>query len=742
MYLKELELSGFKSFAKKTKLSFTSPITAIVGPNGSGKSNIAESFRFVLGEQSMKSMRSKRGEDLIFNGTEQATRSNKASVKLVFDNKNRFLDIDFDEVSIERTVHRDGVNEYSINGSSVRLKDVQELLSSAHIGASGHHIISQGEADRILNANSRDRKAIIEDALGLRVFQYKKIESERKLDKTEANVKEVESLRRENAPHIKFLKKQVEKIEKTEQMRREIKSLYKEYFKRESEYIDFTKEDLDKKIREPKEKLKELEAQMKKAQSILEQSEKRDGTSDELISLEKNLQEIRQEKDELVRKTGQIDGEISSQKRLIEREERLAESDENRTILVRDLMPLLRTLEEAEGKEDVSFIKSILSQVKQALRQFLQSETSSHLSEKIAEMKNEILSLHKQKEEIQRKLDEVARKEKDVEDKYNSLKEKIEAEKNNERDAEKQVLIIRAEENKVRGEISHLEDLQVRLKLEEEEFRRDLAEAGVLVGHEALAYKIHDLLPDEILAEEREEQKKRKKEIEKLKIRIEDAGGGSGEEIIKEYEQVKERDEFLEKELLDLEKSAESLKELIKNLEEEIDKKFKEGIKKINAEFQNFFSLMFGGGSASLKLIKQEKRKKSDLDMDIEMEEEEVEEGIEISVSLPRKKIRGLEMLSGGERALTSIALLFAMSQVNPPPFIILDETDAALDESNSRKYGDMVESLSNHSQLILITHNRETMSRAGVLYGVTMGGDGISKLLSIAFDEAVNVAK
>ena len=99
-------------------------------------------------------------------------------------------------------------------------------------------------------------------------------------------------------------------------------------------------------------------------------------------------------------------------------------------------------------------------------------------------------------------------------------------------------------------------------------------------------------------------------------------------------------------------------------------------------------------------------------------------------------------MLSGGERALTSIALLFAMSQVNPPPFLVLDETDAALDEANSRKYGDMLENLARHAQLIIITHNRETMSRAGVLYGVTMGSDGISKMLSVKFDEAVKIAK
>ena len=123
-------------------------------------------------------------------------------------------------------------------------------------------------------------------------------------------------------------------------------------------------------------------------------------------------------------------------------------------------------------------------------------------------------------------------------------------------------------------------------------------------------------------------------------------------------------------------------------------------------------------------------------------EEAEQETGIDIEVNLPRKKIKSLMMLSGGERALTSIALIFAMSQVKPPPFIILDETDAALDEANSKKYGDMIESLAKCSQLILITHNRETMSRAGVIYGVTMDRASVSKLLSIAFDAAVAVAK
>ena len=128
MRLTSIELSGFKSFAKKTALQFGSSITAIVGPNGSGKSNVAESFRFVLGEQSIKSMRGKRGEDLIWNGSSSSPRGGRAGVKLVFDNADRVLNLDFDEVSIERVVHRGGSNDYLLNGSQVRLRDVQALL--------------------------------------------------------------------------------------------------------------------------------------------------------------------------------------------------------------------------------------------------------------------------------------------------------------------------------------------------------------------------------------------------------------------------------------------------------------------------------------------------------------------------------------------------------------------------------------------------------------------------------------
>jgi chromosome segregation protein len=231
VYLKSIELTGFKSFGKKTELVFGSRIAAIVGPNGSGKSNVADGFRFVLGEQSMKSMRGKRGEDMIWGGSPALPRMNRAAVRLVFDNAKRLLDIDFSEVVVERIVHRDGANEYLLNGSQVRLKDVIRLLAGANIGGSGYQIISQGEADRILNASPRERREMVEDALGLKLYQHKKAESERKLEETAVNIDKTKSLRRELAPHLKFLEAQVEKIEKAREMKAELAHKLADYWR-------------------------------------------------------------------------------------------------------------------------------------------------------------------------------------------------------------------------------------------------------------------------------------------------------------------------------------------------------------------------------------------------------------------------------------------------------------------------------------------------------------------------------
>jgi chromosome segregation protein len=306
---------------------------------------VAEGFRFVLGEQSIKSMRGKRGEDLIFNGGGEGSRVNRASVKVIFDNRKRILNVDFDEVTIERVVHRDNSNEYFINGSPSRLKDIVELLAGAHIGASGHHIISQGEADRILNANIRERREMIEDALGLKIYQYKKIESQRKLEKTEENMKSVESLRREIAPHLKFLKKQVEKVEKVQELREELRKLYKEYFKREETYLVHEKKVIFDEKNPLTKELAELDLEISHARRILENSKNRDAKSDELIALESALQKVRGEKDALMRELGNIEGEISAAQRIITKEKEKQTKDEFKTVYLKDVEEIAKKID-------------------------------------------------------------------------------------------------------------------------------------------------------------------------------------------------------------------------------------------------------------------------------------------------------------------------------------------------------------------------------------------------------------
>lgn len=752
MQLKSLEIKGFKSFANKTVFEFDAPISAIVGPNGSGKSNAVEAFRFVLGEQSMKSMRSKKGEDLLFNGSRSVSRANRASVKVTLDNSDRLLDIDFDEVTIERVVHRDASNEYILNGSQVRLKDITELLAEANIGISGHHIISQGEADKVLNINTRERKTMIEDALGLKVYHYKIDKAEKKLNKTEQNLKEIKSLRRELKPRLKYLEKQVKKLKKARELSKTLTEKYKEYFKREAVYIEYEKKRIKEEMEQPKSKLEHLISEKKEAQEVLDAQEERreDPRKEKLTALQEKLEEIRDQKDMLSRKIGRVEGGISSEERNLKREEKREQSSSDNIPLdtVRSLFNAMNnTIQAALSGDSADEMRRTLREIKRQFNSFLEDH-SNEVSEEdgaavISSIKENIDNLKEKRNTIQSELADIKEKENDIFEKYQVLESKIKSDQQEHQKAEKRLLELKAKESNIRSQLNTLEGKRDLLEEVESEFKSELGEAGTILGKEATKYADivvenengEKISPDQIVSEDRSKQKKRRKEIEKMKAQLENARRDTSRGVQSEYEEVKERDVFLANEIEDLSSSKERLSELIEELEGTLEHKFKDGIEEINKKFEHFFSLMFGGGEATLKITKENVRGGDD-------DEDEYEHGVDIDVNLPYKRIKGLEMLSGGERALTSIALLFSVTQINPPPFIVLDETDAALDEANSRKYGDMIEELSEESQLVLITHNRETMSRADVLYGITMGGDGVSKLLSIEFEEAVKVAK
>jgi len=731
--LKRLEIAGFKSFAKKTSLDFSSSVTAIVGPNGSGKSNVAEAFRFALGEQSMKSMRGKRSEDLIWSGSNTSPRSNRASVAVVFDNRKKiFPKMEYDEVSIERAVYRDGASEYSVNGSKVRLRDVQELLASANIGDTGHHIISQGEADRILLSAPRERRAMLEDALGLRVFEFKKQEAEKKLEKTEENVKQVEALRREILPHIKFLSKQVEKIERAEELIKELTESAREYFAIEELYIRSEKASSTTRLSDAKERFTTISAELAPLQDRAALDSEGMKRAEMVRNAERELDRALGEHAMLSREIGRVEGALDAARKRAEaatQEPYVKVPREDFAALKNEVDAQIRT---SEGSPEA--LRAAFMAIKSAIGAFFDRFTGG--SELMAEEQREVFALEEERKGLAAREEELAAASEKA--RHALVRAREESAAHEETGRENQYRVLDMAEVKAREEatVTREENRQHELSMLAEELERDRAEVMALAGTAALSYVPLSTLPQE----ERRVQEDRKRSMERLKIRVEEAGG-TGEDVRTEYKDATEREQFLTRELEDLSKSAEGLRALIRDLDEELGKTFAEGLAKVNASFSEFFALMFGGGTARLILEEPEEPEEGEEGE----EEEEVRDkkpGIEIAVNLPKKRVQALMQLSGGERALTSIALIFAMSQVNPPPFLILDETDAALDEANSRRYGDMIESLAKRSQLIVITHNRETMSRAGILYGVTMGNDGISKLLSVKFEEAMLVAK
>ncbi len=486
-----------------------------------------------------------------------------------------------------------------------------------------------------------------------------------------------------------------------------------------------------------------------------------DDTRDALVALEEKLSALRSRRQEVSHAAGRIEGQVAYLERAIADAKRRQSHAAQAPVPFDEVAHIVgiveRNAESASGISDIAGLRQVIEGMVRTLRSFLNDATRADRTEpEAARMQSEHAELLQRKAENDESLRAIETDETVLRSEYDALKASIEAEATESRAAEREVFRIMGRQRELVEGIARLDRECEFLARDHEEFNREIQETIVLIGRDAAQYQQvtsaadgTPLTEEVVLNEPRDAQQDRRRALEKMKIRLEELGGGGHDEIMKEYNDVRDRDAFLVREIADLEQSVEKLEALIADLTAELNEQFDSGIEKITTEFNRFFMLMFGGGSASLvRIAPKPRKKKSELegifDEDADAVEPELpeEEGIDIDVKLPNKRVRGLEMLSGGERALTSIALIFAMSQVNPPLFVILDETDAALDEANSRRYGDMIESLAKKSQLILITHNRETMSRAGVLYGVTMGSDGVSKLLSVKFDEAVAVAK
>ena len=722
MRLKKLEILGFKSFAHKTALEFPVNISAIVGPNGSGKSNVADSVRWVLGEQSFKNLRSKSGVDLIWAGSAVKSAQGKAGVSLYFDNNDGFFPIDFEEVIIGRKVYRDGANEYYLNNSQVRLKDIAELLARSKLGLRGHSIVNQGSTDEILKADPLERRGILEEALGLREFQLKKSEAEAKLLETSVNLEQTASLINEIFSHLRSLKRQVEKFKKREFLINDLNNLENEFFKIKIQEILAERSENQKAREEINAEIAKTKENFEVKQKIFEeQLAKISQTGKENGQLEIDLEKLNAEQYNIMRELGRVEGLIESAKKHNVKNVKTLEM-----VLAIKIKYWAKRLNAVSELVDVNAIKKavkdLAGEIEIISNYFERNEISKILSlVDLADLEEESGSPYeKDKEDLKIKLAK-------LENQIKQAKEtvlKIRLEETKWRD---KYLDFQKELEKARREYISAQEVTQKFDLEEEKIK--LREADIKSEMWSSGKKYEEFIANfaaiESIVLKTEFPTLTELENKIIKLRREIADIGSiDEETRREYEETNKRHEFLTTESTDLNHAVDSLKNLIRDLADRINNDFKTGLIKINEEFNHYFRLMFGGGSASLKTGLPA--------------EALAEAGVSINVSVPKKRVKDLSLLSGGERSLVSIALLFAIVSASRPPFLILDEIDAALDENNAVRFAKVLKDLAEKTQFILITHNRATMEIANVLYGVTMGDDGVSKLFSLKLEDAV----
>ncbi len=697
MFLQRLELQGFKSFAVKTVLDFPARITAIVGPNGSGKSNVTDAIRWLLGEREAKNLRGGRADDLIFAGTARRSRVGFAHASLSFDNASGFFPVEESEVVIARRIDREGVSQFSLNRSELRLKDVIDFFARARLGARGLSVIGQGESDLILRASPLERREMLEEALGLKEYLLKKRSALRELHGVSANLTTAKVMLEELDPRLRALRRQVSRWEARSSLEAELRTLEGVFFGARARSITA--------------RLSCLEVERGGAERALDESRlSLSGLASELARVEASAPASREALEEVRRRRRAL-----IETRMAEAAPAAPKPAPRSHLRGEEVLDEIRSVAEvALASPHADRLREALSRILALVldRSVLGAETLGRGEGRSPEEVGPNATLR------------------------GSLDTFDEEERRLTAELETFNVAFRAALTAVettRGEIVRAESVVRTLSFEEDELRRSRLE--LVRELEALGLGIEEVAASP-LPPEGGDPLSIERRIYRLRGELASLGE-IDEAVLDEARSVSERHSFLTAQVADLEGALGDLTRVVRDLDRKIHRDFSDALERINAELERFMRLMFGGGSASLSLSgesapQDREGERADASPEEEESASDARQGIEIGVSLPEKRVRGLETLSGGERSLVSIAILFAVVSISPPPFLVLDEIDAALDERNARRFGELLAETSPETQFIVVTHNRATMEAADVLYGVTMGEDGASKILSL----------
>jgi chromosome segregation ATPase len=754
MYLRSIEMKGFKSFPERTRLEFSPGVSVIVGPNGSGKSNITDAVLWALGEQSPGAIRGASMQDVISAGGKGVGQRRAAEVEVTIDNSEGRAASELSEISIQRRLDRSGDGTYRLNGARCRLVDVVEVLSDTNLGREMHSVISQGRVESIVHSKPRERRLLVEEAAGLGKHRKRRRRAELKLRSARDNLDRALDLEREARARLRPLKRQAQAAELGARIEREELGLRARLVaeelrsggdraaaaQRTAEEARRARDEVEKRLAEVSERRRVAEERfaardrertqawgtLTKLRGEQERIAIRSaGLADRAAHLESRLETMRAEFGPLTLDLDATAAAPAARGRKLEEE--LGEIDAGLGSAVEGLRRA-RTDDLPEAERETA-LGAVRSGAERAVRHARRAE--GLLGERHRE------ALRARMEAGERLLEEIRAAAGASEATAAAIRARVErietdvvgAEGSGDEIAEEMRACSRRES-----------ELQVEMKAASDRLTTAEVEATQLGDRRAEVERemalIADRIGEEVEAaaepmaeEERVEIDRRMERLERRRAQI----GPVNPLAEREYEEAREHVESLQAQREDTERGMRELEALIADIDREIERAFEETFEATAANFGEMVEHLFPGGRGALRRVAL--RPVADPDAaeaeDGEEEREREELGVEIEVTPAGKSTRKLSLLSGGEKSLVALAFVFAVFLARPCPFYILDEVEAALDDANIDRFLQLIRRFCDRAQFVIVTHQKRTMDAADVLYGVTMADDGVTRVVS-----------
>ena len=819
MRLNAIKLSGFKSFVDPTTVSFPSSMSCIVGPNGCGKSNVIDAVRWVLGESSAKNLRSDSMTDVVFNGSTSRKPVSKASVELFFDNKDGRIGGEFSsysEISVRRSLELDGQSNYYLNGTSCRKKDITDVFLGTGLGPRSYAIIEQGMISQLVSAKPDEMRGYIEEVAGISRYLERKKETESRIKRTKENLSRLDDLRDEIQRLLFKLQRQAKAAEKYHELRKDEKEAQLLLLGAKWRDVSNVLESKEKAVKVQELKVEEINSQKNTSDSEIIKLRARqielqtslDKVQQEFYSYGADISRTEQELSAKKERVSEINETISVNLAQIDaRKGEIKNLGKNKSSALEELKNIQKELNSLKESDDsdsniveakklegswlvfITETRSLLSKLKETLLS-LSSKLENNqpiddkslldsLEAKLDKLQKEPDKLTKLTQDFLTSTSKEAKQERinliEKTDKFAELQALVASLGSEEThaetklaDLEKDNFSLGTESKELLGPINEIQKrldelLKGRLAVEEKllKSRKSIEECNSSIHSfekekiekEQAAITLRELL--ENLRLERQASKIEQNNIEKqvsdldgnlskIKERLDKNKSAENyaselEEIevkitrlgainlvaMEEFEQETERKALLDEQHKELTEALETLEKAITKIDKETRTTFKDTFDKLNQSLSKSFPKLFGGGHAELVMLGD------DL----------LNCGIGISARPPGKKNASVSQLSGGEKALTAIATVFAFFELNPAPFCLLDEVDAPLDDLNTMRFIDLVNDMSQRVQFVYITHNKISMEKSKHLMGVTMQEPGVSRMVAVDVDQAVEMA-